>query len=184
MGQYLQMGICNRIFVKKDRINKLNTTLEKVIEALNKEMDMSLYDQSETEDEFVFSLKDKIISEQLLDFLRFQYSLYTQEEPYTNCFNTVLKMISEHNSFEQIEEILSKKSFPCFQSSNVFDQIKVNVQDWIYDWIYIEYSLWLLFLEGKIFLESYNDFFRYLENQVREASKKWSIAGAFRCFIE
>jgi hypothetical protein len=174
------MGLCNRIVVEKDRMNKLSIPLEKVIESLSKEMDMSLFEQRETEDHFVFTISETIVKEQIYQFIQFQFLLYNQEQPYKECFDSVLKVISQRSSLQEIEEVAKNKSFPCFQLSVIDDEIRVN--DWY--WLRIEYSIWLMFAEGKIFMEAYNNFLRFLEHQVRVSSEKWSISGAFRCFIQ
>lgn len=180
MGQYLQLGIINRIVVDKERMNKLNIAIEKVIESLNKEMDISLFEQSETKEQFAFKIKESIVLEQLHEFLKNQFLLYNQEQPYKGCFDSILNVISQQSSLQEIEEIAKNKSFPCFQRSVIDDEIMVN--DW--HWLKVEYSIWLMFAEGKIFMEAYNNFLRFIEHQVRESGKKWSIAGAFRCFIQ
>lgn len=180
MGQYLQMGICNRIVIDKESMNKLNISIEKVIESINKEMDISLFERSETENQFIFTIRDAIVTEQLLEFMRFQYSLYDQEEPYKQCFESVLKMVSESSTLQEIEGIAKDKSFACFQNSVIDDEIMVN--EWY--WLRIEYSVWVMFVEGKIYMEAYSNFLRYLEHHVRVSSNKWPIARAFRCFIQ
>jgi hypothetical protein len=113
MGQFLQMGICNRIVVEKERMNKLSICIEKVIESLNKEIDMSLFEQSETEEHLVFTISESIVLEQLQSFLKFMFSLYNQEKPYKESFDTVLKMVSERSSLQEVEEMAEKKSFPA-----------------------------------------------------------------------
>lgn len=179
MGQYLQMGICNRIAIDKDRINKLNITIEEVIESLKNDMDMSLFALRETEEQFVFTISESIAMGQLHQFLQFQYSLYNQEQLYKKCFSSVLEVIAECSSLQEIEGLAESKSFPCFQTSIIDEEIKVS--DW--NWLRIEYNIWLIFAEGKIYMEAYNNFLRFLEHQIR-ASSKWTISGGFRCFIQ
>ncbi|MFE8698256.1 hypothetical protein ACFYKT_18190 [Cytobacillus sp. FJAT-53684] len=146
---------------------------------MNKDMDISLFEQKETEQQFIFTISDSIVLEQLYGFLKYQFLLYNQEEPYKECFDSVLKRISECVSFKDIEEIAEEKSYPCFQRSVIDDEIEEN--DW--HWLKVEYSIWLMFAEGKIFMEAYNNFLRFIEHQVRVSGYKWSISGAFRCFI-
>lgn len=177
---HLQMGICNRIVVEKERMNKLNISIEKVTESLNKNMDMSLFEQNETDQQFIFTISDSIVLEQLYEFLKHQFLLYNQEKPYKECFDSVLKRISECSSLQEIEAIAESKSSPCFQKSIIDDEIMVN--EWY--WLKVEYTIWVMFVEGKIIMESYNNFLRFLERQVRVSGYKWSISGAFRCFIQ
>jgi hypothetical protein len=84
-------------------------------------------------------------------------------------------MISVRSSLQEIEEMAKDKSFPCFQRSVIDDEILVN--EWY--WLRIEYSIWVMFAEGKIIMEVCKNFLRFFENQVRISSNKWSIQGHF-----
>jgi hypothetical protein len=180
MGQYLKMGICNRIVVNKNEVAKHRLSLDTLIESLNCEMDMSLFEMGETEEEYIFTIKESIVSDQLLDFISFQYSLYNQEDPYRKSFDTALQLISEFSTIKEIDGLARKKSLPCFQFSKIDHEIKVK--GW--DWLRTEVSIWLLFAEGKIIMESYSNFLRFMDRQIREASKNLSISRTFRCFID
>lgn len=180
MGQYLQMGIGYRMEIDKKRLDKLGVTLEKLVIELNKHFDMSLYDFNETHNEIIFEIKEFVVLEQLQEFMKFQYSLYSQEKPYVDCFKLATEMIRELSSLQEIVEVAEEGRIPCFQSSKVTDEIKVSA----WDWLKVDISLFVLFVEGKIFMEGYNSFLRYIENNVRETSKEWTIAGAFKCFID
>jgi hypothetical protein len=180
LGQYLHMGLCNRIVIGKERMAKLNVSIEIVIKALNSVIDMSLFELGEPEDHYVFTIKESIVLEQLYQFLRVQFSLYNQQDSYKRCFNEVLTAVAEISSLQDVEELVNKKSFPCFQRNVINEEILVN--EWY--WLKVEYDMWIMFVEGKLFMETYNNFLRFLEKQVRVSSEKWSISGAFRCFID
>lgn len=179
MGQYLQMGICYRLEIDKKRLDKIGVTFEKLSNELNKHFDLSLYDSSETQNEIIFEIKESIVFEQLQEFMQFQYSLYSQEKPYIDCFKSVVRNIDELSSFQEIVQVAEEGNFPCFQSNIIIDEIKISA----WDWLEIEISMLVLFVDGKIFMEGYNSLLGYIENNVRESSSKWGIAGAFKCFI-
>lgn len=179
MGQYLQMGICYRMEIDKKRLDKLGITFEKLTNELKKQFDLSLYELNETQDEIIFEIKESIL-EQLQDFMQFQYSMYPQEKPYVECFKFATEAIRKLSTLKETVELANEGRFPCFQSSVITDEIKVSA----WDWLKIDISLFALFVEGKIYMEGYNSFLRFIENNVRELSKKWSIAGAFKCYID
>ncbi|MEI2368012.1 hypothetical protein [Niallia circulans] len=180
MGQYLQMGICYRMEIDKKRLDKLGIPFEKLAVELNKHFDLSLYDLDESQDELIFEIKEAVILEQLLEFTQFQYSMYPQEQPYVECFKSATESIRKLSTLKETVELANEGRFPCFQSSVITDEIKVSA----WDWLKIDISLFALFVEGKIYMEGYNSFLRFIENNIRESGKKWSIAGAFRCFID
>lgn len=180
MGQYLQMGICYQMEVDKKRLDKLGIIYEKLSNELNKHFDLSLYDSSETQNEIIFEIKESVVSEQLQEFMQYQYSMYPQEQPYTDCFQSAMEMVGELSSLKEIVELAEEQKYPCFQSNAISNEIKVSA----WDWLRVEISMFIFFVEGKIFMEGYNSFLKYIENNVRESSGKWSIAGAFKCYIE
>lgn len=179
MGQYLQMGICYQIEIDKKRLDKLGFTLEKLASELNKHFDLSLYDFNETQGEIIFEIKELVL-EQLQGFMQYQYSMYPKEQPYIDCFKSTVEKIGGLSSFHEIVQMAEEGNFPCFQSNVITDEIKVSP----WDCLEIEISMFVFFVEGKIYMEGYMSFLRFIENNVRESSGKWGIAGAFKCYID
>lgn len=180
MGQYLQMGICYQMEIDKKRLDKLGITFEKLTNELKKQFDLSLYELNETQDEIIFEIKESVVLAQLQEFMKFQYSLYPQEKPYVDCFKSAMETIGGLSSFQEIVEVAEEKKFPCFQSNVLTDEVKVSV----WNSLSVGISMLVFFVEGKIIMEGYNSFLRFIENNIRESGKKWSITGAFRCFID
>jgi hypothetical protein len=154
MGQYLQMGI----------------VLKKWI--------WILFDLREDEKYIRFEIKESIVQEQLYEFLKYQFTLYEKSD--VEGFESTLKAISEKHSLQEIVAMADENSFRYLQSSKIYDEIQVS--SW--DWLRIEVSMLVFFVEGKIFMEGYGQFLRYLENVIRASSGRWPIAGAFRAFID
>ncbi|MFT4413354.1 hypothetical protein ACLM5H_05795 [Fredinandcohnia humi] len=180
MGQYLQMGIGYRMEIDKKRLDKVGVTIEKLEIELNKHFDMSLYDFNETHDKIIFEIKESVVLEQLQEYIQYQYSMYPQEQPYTDCFKSAVEIIGGLSTFQEIVQVAEERNFPCFQSNRITDEIKVSA----WGWLEIDISMFVFFVEGKIFMEGYNSLLKFIENNVRQSSEKWTIAGAFRCFIE
>lgn len=180
MGQYLQMGICYQMEVDKKRLEKLEITLERLIKELNKDFDLSLYDLNENQDEIIFVIKESVVLEQLQKIMQYQYSMYLQEQWDTDCFESASEMIGRLSSIQEIAELAEEKRFPCFQLNTVSKEVRVS--HW--NSLRVKFSMWVFFVEGKIYMECYDNFLRYIENNIRESSKKWEIAGAFKCYID
>jgi len=179
MGQYLQIGISYRMEIDKKRLDKVGVTIEKLEIELNKHFDMSLYDFNETHDKIIFDIKESVVLEQLQEFIQYQYSMYPQEQPYTDCFKSAVEIIGGLSTFQEIVQVAEERNFPCFQSNRIADEIKVSA----WGWLEIDISMFVFFVKGKIFMEGYNSLLKIIENNVRQSSEKWTIAGAFRCFI-
>jgi hypothetical protein len=173
------MGIVHELVISKERLNKLNLTQENVIDILNKEMDLDLFVQYEDDDNIRFELNESVLKDQLSDFMQFQFSLYNEPDE-KMIFESTLNAISEITALQEMVALAKEKEFQYFQYNRIYDEIKVS--SW--DWLKIEISMFVIFVEGKIIMEGYNQFLRYLENVIRSLGNRWSIAGAFRAFID
>ncbi|MBT2282212.1 hypothetical protein J7E78_01425 [Paenibacillus polymyxa] len=175
MGQYLQMGICHQMLIGKREIEK--TTIEKIKGELGKLINLELFDLEESEENISFIIKESVVQEQLHMFLSEQFSLYDQS--YAEDFSELLLEIEKRQSLVEIIELAEEKEFRFFKNSEVYDY--VDITPW--SRIRVETSLMLFFFEGKLLMESYCSFLRYLENMVRVSSSQ-AISGAFRAFID
>ncbi|MNW32966.1 hypothetical protein D3C74_99190 [compost metagenome] len=175
MGQYLQMGICHQMLIGKREIGK--TTIAKIKDELGKLVDLELFDFEESEANVSFIIKESVVQEQLHMFLSEQFALY--EQSYAEDFSELLSEIEKRQSLVEIIEMAEEKEFRFFHNSEVYDY--VDITPW--SRICVETSLMLFFFEGKLLMESYNSFLRYLEKLVRSNSSQ-AISGAFRAFID
>ncbi|WDM21283.1 hypothetical protein [Paenibacillus polymyxa] len=174
MGQYLQMGICHQMLIEKKGIGK--TKIEEIERELGKLVDLRLFDFKETEDIFSFTIMESVVKEQLQNFLKDQFALYDQS--YKEDFCSVLSEVAQKQSLEQIVGLAKEMEFRFFQYSDVTDHVAISP----WSRVCVETSLMLFFFEGKILMEGYNSYLRYLEKLVR-ASSRQAISGAFRTFI-
>jgi hypothetical protein len=178
MAQYLQLGICHRITFDKKQLKKLDLTTNDVAEKLSEKMDMALFTCHEDEEEITFVLKEPVLVEQLHDFLKSQFALYSTKENQEH-FNSILRDISNLQSMLEIVELAKEGSTPNFINNSINEHIEMA------PWkrIRVELSLIVILVEGKIIMEDYNDLLHYLENLVR-ANSGFPIAGAFRAIID
>lgn len=140
-------------------------------------IDLSLFIYQEDEEEVQFTIRESTVVEQLHDFLQEQFSLYPAND--RELISTTLARIANMKSFQEMIELAEEKSSPYFQDSSVYDYIEVG------PWkrIRAELSLFVFLLEGKIIMEGYNNFLKYIENLVR-AKSQHAIGGALRVIIQ
>lgn len=174
MAQYLQMGICHQITIIKQETAE--ATKERIQSTLGKRVDLNLFNFEETEQQMSYSIKESLIKEQLYDFLKDQFALY--DEHYKVEFSSVLSKLAEKQSIGQIIELAKEKEFRFFQQSDLDEYIEIS------PWRRANVKILLLtfFMEGKLLMECYDSYLRYMEKLVR-ASSKQAIAGAFRAYI-
>jgi hypothetical protein len=174
MGQYLQMGICYDFSAYKSS----SFTADDIADMLSKDVDISLYTCHETEKEIHFQINEQIVMEQLHDFTKFQFSLYYSKN---SSYEEELTAISNSSSFQELIQLAREYELGRFQDSEIVYSYQVPDSRGS---IRINVSMFTMFYEGKIIMEDYDSFLRYLENVIRAASQQWSISRAFCCFIQ
>ncbi len=180
MGRYVNMGICHQIEINKGAIVNLKITDQELLEFLNNEMDLKLYDRFEQDEKIIFKIKENIILDQLHDFLKFQFSLYDRKGDYKEEFDSVLRSLSHTLSLQEIVAMVEKRSVPFFRGNKVDHVIPVSYSRTLR----IQLTMIVIFMEGKIQMEGYRSFLKFIEVTVREACNQWSVSGAFRCLID
>ncbi|MCM3786215.1 hypothetical protein M3231_24985 [Neobacillus mesonae] len=175
MGKHLQLGICNQIIIRKDRMEK--ASIDQINIELANRLDMDLFDFEERNEYLIFTIKENVLEEQLSKFLVEQFNLY--DEKYEREFSLILTEIAKRQTSAEIVKLATDKEFLFFQQNNIHDF--VDISPW--QSADVDISLLVIFFEGKLLMESYNSYLHYLEKLVR-ASSQQSIAGAFRAFID
>ncbi len=182
MGQYLQIGIVNQLEFGKDRMNARKLSTEQLMDRLQPIMDMNLFLPFETEDAVRFVIREAPLMMQLGSFLSKQFALYSNAED-KDLIAATLEAVRGCSTLEELVLLSELRKYPHFQDSGPIytylftDSHRINT---------IEYSasLFAFAVEGKIFMEVYNNFLYYLERLIRQNAPLGSIAGAVRVFIQ
>jgi|GEM_PF-1999449 len=182
MGQYLHIGIVNQLEFDKDRMAARKLSIDQLVDLLRLKMDMNLFSLIETEDTLRFVIREDPLMSQLVPFLSEQFTLYSDWED-KDSITAALEAVRGCSTLEELVELAEEREHAHFQAV-----------DPIYSYLYtdarrintIQYtaSLFGFVMEGKIFMEAYNDFLYYLERLIRKDAPPGSIAGAVRAFIQ
>jgi len=176
MGTYLCAGICTKIqIVKKDMTSK-KITLEEIIEDLQREIELGLFDKEEDEDTIYWSIKRKYIEYGLIDFLKSQYEIYNKKGDYYEYYREIEKA----KTFGKILKLAKKPLGQNFHSLHrpSYLMIDRNWKD-----INVYYDIIVFFMDGKIIMECYRDIFHYFEHMIRLQKDKYPVAGAVKVVI-
>ena len=166
MGQYVQAGICNKVIIYKDELEG-KVTYEELIEGMNKELNLELYNISDEENTYVFSLKSELLDkDKLIEFLKEQYDLCDLDTASTQ---EVIDKLKKVNNSDEIINLAKEKKYQNFcYNSYIYGNIYCT--KWQYR-VMVQYELVLYLIEGKIMMECYYDFLKYIENLIRKNSK-------------
>ena len=178
MGQYIQAGICYRIKVSSTEMERSKVSYEEIIEGLAKEIPIDLYEMNESESGYIFLLKDEILENgNLQEFLIEQYEALNVDEDETR---DIIGKLKELSKVVDIIDLAKEKRYQNFQYSSVCEYIDCTI------WrcrVMVEYESIIFMIEGKIIMECYRNFLRYIENLIKK-SNVHRISEAVKVFIE
>ena len=177
MGQYIQAGICNRIKVSKREMEQNRVNFEEFKEGLAKEISLELYEVEEFESAYIFSLRNDVLENgDLVKFLVEQYELLNIAKDRTVKIIDSLKAVGRA---DDIIELAEQKKYENFQSISIYDNIYCTL--WEHR-VMVEYEMMIFLLEGKIVMECYRRFLRYIENLIVKISS-YELRGAVKVLI-
>jgi hypothetical protein len=178
MGQFLAIGIVSKIGVKKTQVNKAQLSIEQLQEKMQQELSFlpELYEVNEEEEFYSFQLKEAVLSEQLVPFLKTIYPLLYDKSAY---YESVLKELETLPPSEWLSwaETKPEEAFQLDEYGSG-DYLRQGFSD-----IDVYYDCLLLSMEGKISMETYGRQFRFFKYAMAQAFKAFTLAGALRVYI-
>ena len=178
MGQYIQAGICHRIKIRNTDIERYNVSFEQVKEALSKTISLDLYEINEVENGYIFELKDSILENgELVNFLSEQYELLCLDAEHNS--RKIIDDLKALSSAADIIALANKKMYQHFQASRVYDNIYCTI--WRHN-VMVEYEMMIFMLEGKVMMECYSRFLKYVEGLIKKNSS-YQLNGAIKVII-
>ena len=166
MGQYIGCGVATELSVRKGKYSK-----SEILKEMEKELDLSIYNISENENEIYFNIKDDIFDKNILPFIIEQMEDLAKER---KSIDEDIKILKEFNSFKEFQ-----KEYRNNEEKEYNDLINILLE---YEW-----DLWkistlsndfnvsgtaLLYLyNGKVIMEEYKSLFYYLRKNIIKGSK-------------
>lgn len=176
MGQYIQAGICYKAILSKTSMESNRVTYEYALKGLEKELALNLYNVKETEEEYIFSLKEEYLEKrQLSEFLVEQYKMFNDEE---DMIKDIINKLNMLNTPKDIIDLAEEKRYRDFQQSSVYGKISIG-------WgkrVLVAYEMIAFFVVGKVIMECYDDFFTYIENLIKK-DNPYTVSKAVKVLI-
>lgn len=177
MGQYIQAGICYRIKVSKIEMERSKVSYEDIRKALSEEISIDLYEVKEAETGYIFSLQNKILETgNLPDFLMEQYKMLNVDK---DRIENIMSNLQGLNKADDIIAFANEKRYQTFHYRSIYDNIYCTI--WR-ERVMVEYEAIIFMSEGKILMECYRDFLKYLENLIKKNNTN-IISKAVKAFI-
>lgn len=185
MGQFIKFGLCTEITHQKDetkQIKKYYDNFEDYIVDFEKQtnIDSKIYNFSEINNCYVLTIKDEfLMAGTLIIFLKDFFSkIYEGEELRIYC-EDIYEDIKNKESVHELIEFAKEKPHQNFQFS--YSEHHMNLPFSTH--IGIEYEYITLFLNGKVYMECYNELFSYIEKLIR-AQHNYPQSGAMKIFLD
>lgn len=167
MGQYLCCGIATGITAKKVNIEGWKMlTKKQIIDKLNNQLNLDIYDIEEDEKNVYFSIKKDIFEENIIPFIKEQL-LKVNSTSIKEDVEEISKL--EGKNYSELMNIAKEKSVIPFQ---YFEGYRVtNNVTYLSDYDFLCYADVISYLfDGKIIIESYGDLFDYLRKSIIQSS--------------
>ena len=168
MGQFIKFGLCTKIVCpakEKNKIDKYYKSFDGFISDFEKQTQLKteLFNLSEKYNDYVFTIKDEFLEpDSLNSFLKdFFCDIYDREDLKIYC-DDIYQDIKTKNSIEELIDFAAEKPHQNFQLSESRCSISTPIEH-----IYLEYEYIVLFLNGKAYMECYNELFAYMEKLLR-----------------
>lgn len=183
MGQYLAIGLRLKVAMnKKDLDNRQDgVTSDDVFSRIEKKCNLNeIYEKTEKENYFVYSLKEDILDKELIPFLRKFYSLrYPNDTDYGTA--RVIEELEKIQDTSSRLTILRERRYPTYQDGDEFDYYEIKG---LWDSVRISCSNAILSLDGKIIMECYGDVFAFFRRCIISQMSEFKLAQALSVWID
>ena len=182
MGQFLYIGINAKITVLKKSFRGSDMPLEEIEKAATPlVLSEDLYDKSETEGEWFYTLKPEIAAQDWIPMIQNFYALrYDQEDSRYLDNDQALEVLKKYSSLQDWLALAEKKEFQCYQLDRWENFIYVRKWESVYCAI-IENII--LSMDGKIVMEGYGSILKFLTRQIRNSLKQYALTKALQVYI-
>lgn len=181
MGQYLAIGLITECGCSKKKLDQQNVTQDELIGAMKNKLhfDPTIYNLSEANDNYLFTLKPDVLEQQLIPFLEKLYPLlYSDSTDYQHTLDELKKTPSEEwlnlaeeqqNEAFQIDEYGENEYIyfdkPFKPSAGIFS------------------TSVMLACEGKIMMEESGSLFNFFRYCLQQTFINFPISNAIRIYI-
>ncbi len=170
MGAYLHIGLRARLSVAKASNSAQTDKLKKLLAA---EIDLSLYDEQETSNSLIWSLKPSLVEQELVPFLRKQFNLIP--DPHETASRE--KMLTELQGVKTLQDLedWSDASDSFVGRWNPYDSFMIREGRDYHD---VSVATFVFLSEGKISMEECGSILDYFERLIALSNPEFLIAKA------
>ena len=165
MGNFLYISIATKIVVlKRDCFNHIISSRE-IIEKMSRYFQLDLYFQSEDDNHVYFDLKEDVIKNNLCSFLK-EHVVNNGESRYIDEYLDNIELL-QNKTTQEVIHFIKNEDIDYFNFYNSRYLKKTYLDNELK--MYFEGINYIF--DGKILIETYNSFFRYIHYRIRAPHK-------------
>lgn len=184
MGQFLAIGLRLELAARKQDVAKHleETPLEEVLKQIEEKYHLNdIYVRDDTDDYYVFKVKEELLDNELIPFLEKFYSLRYPADSDTDASDALQTLKDIDNTRDRMK-LLSHKSFQTYQEGEEFDYCRIG-GFWSNE-VRVCSNNAILSLDGKILMECYGGVFDFFRRCIVAQMSDFKLAEALTVWID
>jgi len=183
MGQYLATGLTLKCSTEKANLQKYKITPEILVYEMKNQLFFApeIYDFTETDSSYVFTLQPSVLETYLIPFLEKFYP-YFYDDNSEDDYKQLINKLKSTTADEWIK-VAERKSYVPFQIDKYAHGDTVYFEQNFKPTARFNYYGILFTIEGKIMMECYGKHFHFFQYCVQQTFFEFPIAKAIRVYI-
>ena len=183
MGQYMAMGLVHEIITPLDDLRKKKISNEELRREIENSLlfDLELYDETETDEYLLFTLKNQVLEMDLIPFLEVLYPVVYDEQDEGE-YRDLLKQLRSTPPAEWLD-LAHEKSNSAFQFDEYAEPRYIGFLKDFRPSIRLDFNCVILYLGyGKISTEGIYDFADFFKHCIHETFKEHPIVKSIQIY--
>lgn len=184
MGQFLAIGPRLELAARKQDVAKHleETPLEEVLKQIEEKYHLNdIYERADSDDYYVFKLKEDLLDSELISFLTKFYSLRYPSDSDIDSSDALDALKGIDNTRDRLE-LLTHKRYQNYQEGEDFDYCRIG-NSWSNE-VRICSKNAILSIDGKIFMECYGGVFDFFRRCIVAQMSDFKLAEALTVWID
>ena len=184
MGQYVAMGLAYEMRIYLDDMRRKKISKEELRQEIEKSLlfDMNLYDETETSEYLLFTLKEQVLETGLIPFLEAIYPVIYDKRN-NGSYHDVLKQLRSTPSAKWID-LAQNGGSTAFQFDKYAEPCCIRFSKDFCLSICLKFNHIMLYLgDGKIITEGINDFTDFFKYCIHETFKEHPVVKSIQVYI-
>jgi len=185
MGKFLAIGLAYEIVTSSEEIRKKNISKEELRKEIEQTMsfDIKLYNETKTDKNLIFTLKNQVVERDLIPFLEVLYPVVYRNSNHDEYLKLLQKLRTmPYTKWIDLAEMKSNYAFQLDEYGES-QYIRFSTKDFL-PTIRLDFKTLMLYMgDGKISTEGIGNLLNFFKYCITETFKDHPIAKSMRVYI-